>query len=74
MKYKIHKEVKESYPIISLLPVETIGKLKYLCAKNHWQFSDVRQQLKRINLPKEAEFKFYKKIMETTPGFDKGDK
>ncbi len=68
----IHSQAKDCHQIINLLPDEVIGKLKDLCIKNHWQFSDIRQQSAKVNLPEETRFKFFKRLMEVKPGFDKG--
>jgi hypothetical protein len=64
MKYKTNNEIKEGFPIVSLLPIGTIEELKRLCVKNNWQFTAGKPLLEKINLPEEENFKFYDRLMK----------
>lgn len=69
MKYGKLTEVKNIYPIPCLLSDDCIKRLELL-----FGIHISRQQQSNVNLPEEVKHRFYKKLMETVPGFDKGDK
>ncbi len=70
MKYRLHHEIKDSFQMISLISDNGIASLNKLF-DTHYTRQLVKKQI-RIKR-KEEKFSFWKKLMETKPGFNKGN-
>ena len=70
MKYKTHIEIKDKYPIISLLSEDCINNLNSRF-RMHITKERVKKQI-RVQR-KEERPGFFDRLMRQKPGFDKGD-
>ena len=63
------KDKKDNYLFINLLSDKSLDKLNDILGTNYKR----HQTSQKIDIPEETRFKFFKRLMEVKPGFDKGD-
>ena len=68
MKYKIHTEIKDSYPLGSLLSNDSIDNLNKVFG-THYTRDQVNKRIKVLR--RQEKFKFWDKLMRTKPRFDR---
>ena len=70
MKYGKTHDCKDCYPLIQLLTEDCIEELNKVFGTHHTK-DEVKAKIRVLR--KEEEPGFYKRLMETKPGFSKGE-
>ncbi len=76
MTHLTHSQAKDCYPLIALISQEAIARLNKIFDTHYYKGAVMPVTVERIKpIKDEGEIsKFFKRLMETKPGFDKGDK
>lgn len=72
----IHSQAKDNYPLIALISPECIARLNKIFNTHYRKGPVMAVTVERIKPVKDKRevSKFFKRLMETKPGFDKGDR
>jgi hypothetical protein len=71
----IHSQAKDVYPLIALISADCITRLNKIFNTHYHKGAVMPVTVERIKPVKDKGevSKFFKRLMETKPGFDKGD-